>query len=112
MVKHGGLGYAVQEMRNGGHCVHLVHLNSNREMATVYLPLLDEDAHARLRAWVAEALQLTDWQTGISKIIKEKQGEQKQRAWARQLEELWRKHQQRLRQRPLFNFDELEEDHQ
>ncbi len=109
IVKQGGLGYAVQEMRNGGHCVHLVHLNSNREMATVYLSLLDEDAHARLRAWVAEALQLTDWQAGITRIIKEKQGEQKQRAWERQLEELWRKHQQRLRQRPLFDFGEREE---
>ncbi len=87
VVKDRGLGYYAEEMRSGdGYLVGLVHLKSGREFASVLTLSLDHD---RIRAWVSACAQLTDWNQGIQAILKEQSGEQKQRAWSRQLERIW-----------------------
>lgn len=107
VVKRGGLGYAIEELRRGGYFVRLVHLGSNRRMAMICLSCIDEDTHARIRAWIAEVLPLTDWSRGISTILKEKEGEHKQRDWERQIEFLWLKYKLQPRQCSLFDLGEL-----
>lgn len=97
IVKDGPLGYAI-ESRTDFHSIHLVHLRSNRAMATVYVTSLDETTHTRIRAWVIEVLALADWTQGIAALLKEK----KARDWARQIEDLWRKHKMQRLQLSLF----------
>lgn len=93
VVKDGPLGYVI-ESRTDFHTINLIHLRSNRVMATGYVSSLDETTHARIHGWIREALTLTDWTQGIAALLKEK----KARDWARQLEDLWRKYKmQRLR---------------
>lgn len=87
VVKDRGLGYTVEPMRTrSGYLVSLIHLKSRREMASVVCDSLD---HERIREWVSACVLLTDWTKGIGTLLKEQQGEQKQRAWTRQLEALW-----------------------
>jgi hypothetical protein len=106
VVKDGYLGYVVEQIKPDFYSVNLVHLNSNRIMATVYLSALDETTHARIQGWVADALQLTDWSRGITAILKEKTGEKKQYAWSKQIEALWKKHRTRRYQFSLFDTSE------
>jgi hypothetical protein len=83
-----GLGYLVVPMRppNSGHVVSLIHLKSRREMASVLCDPLD---HERIRMWICTCLPLTDWTRGIQALLKEQQGEQKQRSLTARLEEFW-----------------------
>ena len=67
VVKDRGLGYDVSPMRDGGYQVHLVHLDSRREMAVVLLRDLD---HERIREWVSACAVLTDWNKGIQAIVR------------------------------------------
>ena len=105
VVKEGFLGYVIQALKPDFFEVGLVHLKSNHVMATVYLHVLDESTHERVQGWVADALQLTDWSRGIAAILKEKTGEQKKGAWARELEGLWNRHRLRRYQLSLFHTE-------
>ncbi|WP_220211248.1 hypothetical protein [Reticulibacter mediterranei] len=105
-VKDGHLGYVIEALKQDFYEVSLVHLTSNHVMAQVYLTVLDETTHTRIRGWVADVLPLTDWSRGIAAILKEKTGEQKRQAWARQLEELWKRHRVRPYQFSLFVLGE------
>lgn len=106
VVKDGHLGYVIEKLKEDFYGVSLVHRKSNHVMVTVYLSVLDETTHARVRGWVADALQITDWSKGITAILKEKTGEHKKRAWSRQLEELWKKHSAQRYQFSLFDTGE------
>ncbi len=100
VVKDRGIGYTVEPMQNGGgYLVSLIHLKSGREMASVIAPSLD---HERIREWVAACAILTDWTRGIQVILREKQGEQKQRAWSRQLEGIWREQKTTVKRQLAF----------
>jgi len=106
IVKDGHLGYIIESRGQDFHHVSLIHLGSNHVMATVYLSAIDETTHARVRGWVADALQLTDWSMGIAAILREKGGEHKRAAWSRQLEALWSKHRAQGYQFSLFDTDQ------
>ncbi|GCE31995.1 hypothetical protein KDA_74790 [Dictyobacter alpinus] len=106
VVKDEHLGYVIKKLKEDFYGVSLVHCKSNHVMATVYLSVLDETTHARVRGWIADALQITDWSRGITAILKEKTGEHKKRAWSRQLEELWKKHSAQRYQFSLFDTGE------
>lgn len=106
VIKDGPLGYAIEARKTDFYQVSLVHLPSNHVLASVYLSALDETTHPRVRAWLADVLMLTDWSRGMTAILKEKTGEQKKRAWAAQLEALWKKHQNRPYAFSLFDTGE------
>ncbi len=87
-------------MQSGrSYLVSLIHLKSGREMASVIAQSLD---HERIREWMSACAILTDWTRGIQVILREKQGEQKQRAWSRQLEGIWREQKTTVKRQLAF----------
>ena len=99
-VKDRGIGYTVEPMQSGrSYLVSLIHLKSGREMASVIAQSLD---HERIREWMSACAILTDWTRGIQVILREKQGEQKQRAWSRQLEGIWREQKTTVKRQLAF----------
>ena len=100
VVKDRGLGYLARQMSSGdGYFVSLIHLKSRREIASVIAGSLD---HERIREWVSACALLTDWNQGIQAILKEKPGEQKQRAWSRQLEGIWSEQETKVKRQLTF----------
>ena len=108
VLKDGPLGYVITARPRGSFEVGLIHLPSNREMATVYLDAIDETTRERLQGWVVDALALTDWSRGISAILKEVPGEHKQRTWTRRIEDLWERHRRQAAQRSFYAMGEQE----
>lgn len=102
VIKNGWLGYIIRALPRNGYEVAIIHLKSNRSMASIYLQQIDETTHPRIQGWVVETSLLTDWSKGIAAILKEQPGEQKQRVWSRHIEALWTAHKKKPLQTSFF----------
>jgi hypothetical protein len=90
VVRDMGLAYVIEPWRSGGGCeVSVVHTRSNRVMVSFTIPRIDELAHTRIRQLMEVVVTLTDWTRGVKDILKEKQGEGKQRQWSSQILDIW-----------------------
>lgn len=98
VVKDCGLGYVLNPSGEG-YTVTLIHLKSGRDLTRVHI--LDVN-HERIREWVTTCALLTDWTRGIKAILAEKQGKDKNAAWARQLEAIWWQQKKVKRQLAFF----------
>jgi hypothetical protein len=98
-----GLGYVVEEVQKRQmYAVSIVHLGSHWVLASFFIDRLDDLTHIRLRQFIEEVADLTDWTLGIQHVLKVKQGKDKRYQWATHLLEVWRK----LEQAAIFPLRE------
>jgi hypothetical protein len=90
VVRNLGLAYVIEPWRSGGaYDVSVVHTRSNRVMASFTIKRVDELTHTRIRQLMEVVVTLSDWTRGVKDILKEKQGEGKQRQWSSQILDIW-----------------------